>query len=155
MIATTRRSFRVVITTRMIELETVRTCYCDAHGPLATIGPFGHVNSMCVLAPTSTLLAEFLFHVSAVECTCHRHANSLCPLAMRPQSGPKWWPASHRRRTLEVAIFIVDGTHKYRLNEREVKYPTSERITTILALHGEHSTTTLMAFQFSVSIKYW
>ena len=61
-------------------------------------------------------------------------------------------PASHRRRPLEVAIFIVDGTNKYRLNDREVKYPTSERITTILALHGEHSTTTLMAFQFSVSI---
>ena len=66
-------------------------------------------------------------------------------------------PASHRRRPLEVAIFIADGTNKYRLNERAVKCPTSERITTILALHGEHSTTTRMAaFQFfsvSVSIK--
>ena len=60
-------------------------------------------------------------------------------------------PASHRKMPLEVgvAIFIVDGTNKYRLNGREVKYPTSERITTILDLHGEHSTTTLMAaFQF-------
>ena len=39
------------------------------------------------------------------------------------------------------------------LNDREVTYPTSERITTILALHGEHSTTTPMAaFRFSVSI---
>ena len=60
--------------------------------------------------------------------------------------------ASHRRRPLEVAIFIVDGTNKYRLNDSEVKYPTSKRITSILPLHGEHSTTTLMAFQFSVSI---
>ena len=62
-------------------------------------------------------------------------------------------PASHRRRPLEVAISIVDGTNKYRLNERDVNYPTGERITSILALHGEHSTTALMAaFQFSVSI---
>ena len=62
-------------------------------------------------------------------------------------------PASHRRRPLEE-LFIVDGTNKYRLNGREVRYPTSERITTILALHGEHSTTTLVAFQFSVSINF-
>ena len=61
-------------------------------------------------------------------------------------------PASHRRRPLEVAVFIVHGTNKYRLNDREGKYPTSERIMTILALHSKHSTTTLMAFQFSVSI---
>ena len=126
---------------------------------MATIGPFGHVNSMtlCVLAPTSTLLAELLFHVSTVECTCHRHANSMCPLVTRPQSSPKRWPsslpASHQRRPLQVAIFIADGTNKYRLNKREARYPTSERITTSLALHGDHSTTTLMAaFQLSVSI---
>ena len=64
-------------------------------------------------------------------------------------------PATEEGPWSLVAIFIVDGTNKYRLNGREVKYPTSERITTILALHGEHSTTTLMDFQFSVSIKYW
>ena len=48
-------------------------------------------------------------------------------------------PASHRRRPLEVVITIADGANKYRLNGREVKYPTRERITTILPLHGEHS----------------
>ena len=43
----------------------------------------------------------------------------------------------------------IDGTNKYRLNERDATYPTSGRITTTLALHSEHSTTTLMAaFQF-------
>ena len=76
---------------------------------------------MCVLAPTSTLLVGILFHVSVVECTCHQHANTLCRLATRLQSGPKRWPASqpasHRRRPLEVAIFILDGTEKYQWTE--------------------------------------
>ena len=67
--------------------------------PIATIGPFGHANSMCVLAPaiSSTLLAEILveFHdiVSALDCTCHRHASAPCRLAAGPQNGPRRWPA--------------------------------------------------------------
>ena len=94
MIATTRRSFTVVVTTRMIETvhrvvivnlwrRRVRTW------PTATIGSSGHAGSMCVLAPTSTPLAQVVLRVSAVECTCHRHANALYRLATRPQSGPK------------------------------------------------------------------
>ena len=71
-IATTRRSATVVITTRMI--GTVNRLDSDivsemsmahAYGQsLATIGPFGHdyecdhISSVCVLASTSTLLAE-------------------------------------------------------------------------------------------------
>ena len=62
-----------------------------------------------------------LFHASAVEYTCHRQANTLCQLATRLQSGPKRWPASqpasHRRRPLEVANFILDGTEKYQWTE--------------------------------------
>jgi hypothetical protein len=58
-----------------------------------------------------------LFHASAVEYPCHRQANTLCQLATRLQSGPKRWPASqpisHRRRPVEVAIFIADGNEKY------------------------------------------
>ena len=59
--------------------------------------------------------------------SCQRHANSLCPLATRPQSGLKRWPASqpasHRRRPLEVAIFIVDGTNKYQWTEHALTNP--------------------------------
>ena len=66
---------------------------------------------------TSTLLAAILFHISAVECTCHGHATVMCRLATRLQRGPKRWPASqpasNRRRPLQVAIFIVEGTDKY------------------------------------------
>ena len=64
-------------------------------GPMQTL-----VNSaslMCVLASTSTLLAELLFRVSAVECTvhCYRHTSVVCRLAIaaRPQSGSTRWPA--------------------------------------------------------------
>ena len=84
---------------------------------------------MCVLAPTSTRLPEILCHLSTVECTCHRHANALCRLATRLQSGPKRWPwsasqpASHRRRPLEVAIFIIDGTDKYQRTEHALTNP--------------------------------
>ena len=80
---------------------------------------------MCVLgellALTSALLAEILFHISAVKCTCHRHATVMYWLATRLQSDTKWRPASHppthRRRPVEVAIFIVDGTDKYQWTE--------------------------------------
>ena len=161
MIATTGRSFTVVITTSMIEtVNRLVIVTRMAHGHHWAIRlPFGHVNSACVLAPTSTLLAESLFHLPAVECTCYslpparkRDVSACYEAAERPETVASQ-PASYRRRPLEVAIFIVDGTNKYQLNGREVTYPIIERMTTILALHGEHSTTTLMAaFQFSVSI---
>ena len=93
--------------------DSESTCCCDAHGPQP---PLGHsvTSTRCVFSRRQarcslkfcSMYPQWSAHASDTQTRCVRL------LRGRRAARNGGQPASHRRRPLEVAIFIVDGTNK-------------------------------------------
>ena len=121
MTATTRRSFRVVqvITTRMIETVNRLVIVTHmAHGHHWAIRP--RQLDVCSRANKHAARCNFVPYIRSgvhMPRTRNRDVSDSYEAAAWPKTVASQ-PASNRRRPLEVAIFIVEGTDKYQWTDR-------------------------------------